>query len=60
MKSLADVVSGAGLSRYAEVALLLFFLVFVVVLLRVLTVRPDVMKRAAELPFTDEPRRGAD
>jgi len=36
VKSISDVVSGAGLAGYAEIALLIFFLVFVAVGLRVL------------------------
>lgn len=50
MKSLADVVSGAGLAVYAEVALLIFFVVFVAVGLRILFSK-DYDVSGARLPF---------
>lgn len=56
MKSLADVVSGAGLEQYAEVALLIFFAVFVAVTLRVLSANKESLDRASHLPLADEPR----
>lgn len=59
MKSLADAVSGAGLEQYAEVALLIFFAVFVAVTLRVLAANKDSLDRASTLPFSDEERDGA-
>ena len=54
MKSLTDVVSGAGLAGYAEVALLIFFLVFVAVGLRVLLSSKTTFADAAQLPLNDE------
>ena len=54
MKSLTDVVSGAGLAGYAEVALLIFFLVFVAVGLRVLLSSKTAFTDAARLPLNDE------
>jgi cbb3-type cytochrome oxidase subunit 3 len=51
---LADVVSGAGLAGYAEIALLLFFLVFVVVGIRVLFSARGTMERAAHMPLDDD------
>jgi cbb3-type cytochrome oxidase subunit 3 len=55
MKSLTDVVSGAGLAGYAEVALLIFFLVFVAVGLRVLFSAKSTFADAARMPLDDEP-----
>jgi cbb3-type cytochrome oxidase subunit 3 len=55
MKSLADVVSAAGLSRYAEIALLIFVLVFVAVALRALLTNRAALDRASQLPLDDEP-----
>jgi cbb3-type cytochrome oxidase subunit 3 len=55
VKSLTDVVSGAGLAGYAEVALLIFFLVFVAVGLRVLFSAKTTFASAARMPLDDEP-----
>ena len=54
MKSISDVVSGAGLAGYAEIALLIFFLVFVAVGLRVLFSRKQSYSDVANLPLDDE------
>lgn len=53
MKSISDVVSGAGLAGYAEVALIIFFLVFVVIGLRVLFSRKSSFTHQAHLPLDD-------
>jgi cbb3-type cytochrome oxidase subunit 3 len=53
VKSISDVVSGAGLAGYAEVALIIFFLVFVAIGLRVLLARKATFSREAQLPFDD-------
>ena len=53
MKSISDVVSGAGLAGYAEVALIIFFLVFVALGLRVVLSRTTSFAREAHLPFDD-------
>ncbi len=53
MKSIADVVSGAGLAGYAEIALLIFFAVFVAIGLRVLFSRRKTFAREAMLPLDD-------
>ena len=53
MKSISDVVSGAGLAGYAEVALVIFFLVFVAIGLRVLLARKTSFAHEARLPFDD-------
>jgi hypothetical protein len=63
---LSDVVSGSGLALYAEIALLLFFGVFVVIGLRLLFTRSATFDRAARMPLDDEspsprtPRSGAE
>ena len=52
---LSDIMSAAGLSRYAEVALVLFMLAFVLVLWRVF--KPSAKAkydRAARMPLDDE------
>ena len=54
MKSLTDVVSGAGLAGYAEIALLIFFLVFVAVGLRVLFSKRSSFDAAARMPLDYE------
>jgi len=54
MKSLTDVVSGAGLAGYAEVALLIFFLVFIAVGVR-LFFSTGSLADAARMPLDDEP-----
>jgi len=55
MKSLTDVVSGAGLAGYAEIALIIFFLVFVAIGLRVLFSAHEArnLGEAAHLPLDD-------
>ena len=55
MKSLTDVVSGAGLAGYGEVALLIFFLVFVALGLRVLFAATSSFADASRMPLDDEP-----
>ncbi len=51
---LTDIMSHAGLSGYAEVALILFFLAFVgVLVVTFLPSRRREMDRAARLPFED-------
>jgi cbb3-type cytochrome oxidase subunit 3 len=54
MKSLADVVAAAGLAQYAEIALLLFFGVFIAITLRVLSANKGSLDRAAHLPLEDD------
>lgn len=56
MKLIADVVSGSGLAFYAEVALILFVIVFVVVALRVLLSDKRSIDEAARLPLDDDER----
>jgi cbb3-type cytochrome oxidase subunit 3 len=54
--SLTEIMSNAGLSRYAEWALLLFVFAFVLILVRLL--RPskrDAYEAQARLPLEDEP-----
>jgi cbb3-type cytochrome oxidase subunit 3 len=63
--SLTDIMSGAGLSWYAEIALVLFFAVFVVITWRTfMPSRKHTFDRAAELPLDDgtltSPPRGTE
>ncbi len=53
--SLADVMGHAGLAIYAEVALVLFLVVFVAVVARTFSPRRRAeMERAAQLPLEDD------
>ena len=54
MKSIADVVENSGLAGYAEVALLLFFVIFLVVSLRALGTNRAAIDHAANLPLEDD------
>ena len=54
MKSIADVVGSSGLAGYAEVALALFFLVFVAVSIRALATNRAALDHAAHLPLDDD------
>ena len=54
MKSISDVVSGAGLHVYAEIALVIFFAVFLAVLARVLLSRRNGFEHASRLPLDDD------
>jgi cbb3-type cytochrome oxidase subunit 3 len=52
---LSDVVSHSGLALYAEVALVIFFVVFVVVLWRIFTPgRRSEYEAASRLPLDDD------
>jgi cbb3-type cytochrome oxidase subunit 3 len=54
---LSDVMSHAGLSIYAEVALVIFLVAFVAVVVRTfLPSRRREMDEASRLPLNDEPR----
>lgn len=52
---LSDVVSGAGLSSFAEIALLIFLGVFIAVALRAFLSPRAAMDHAARMPLEDEP-----
>lgn len=55
MKSLTDVVSGAGLSGYAEIALVIFFIAFLgVVVSLYLPSKQRTYERLRNLPIDDE------
>jgi len=54
MKSLSDIVGASGLHVYAEVALLIFFAVFVAVVLRVTFTRGKDLDTVARLPLEDD------
>jgi cbb3-type cytochrome oxidase subunit 3 len=53
---LRDVVAGSGLAIFAEVALVLFFAAFVVIVVRVLRTRKEQIEALARIPFDDEER----
>jgi cbb3-type cytochrome oxidase subunit 3 len=54
MNDLADVVSGARLHFFAEVALLIFLTVFVAILARVILTKRSHFDREANLPLEDD------
>ena len=58
MKSISDVVGASGLAGYAEIALIIFFAVFMAVLIRVVFSRGRSWERAARLPLDDERGHG--
>ena len=51
---LSDVVSGAGLSSFAEIALVIFLAVFLAVALRAFFSPREIMDAAARMPLDDE------
>jgi cbb3-type cytochrome oxidase subunit 3 len=56
--SLTEIMSNAGLSRYAELALLLFVFAFVVIIARLYRPsRRNELERQAKLPLEDDPSR---
>lgn len=56
---LTDVVSGAGLSFYAQVALVLFFVAFVLIVVRLWFRRDrDELERMRRLPLDDDTPAG--
>lgn len=53
--SLTEIMSNAGLSRYAELALLLFVFAFVLIIARLYRPsRRDELERQAKLPLEDD------
>lgn len=52
---LSDIMGRAGLAVYAEIALVLFLIVFVAVVIRIFTARRADMDRRARMPLEDEP-----
>ncbi len=54
MKSLSDVMANSGLHGYAEVALVIFFIVFVAIAMRVLFTSDKDLERAASMPLDDD------
>ncbi len=54
MKSISDVVGASGLAGYAEIALIIFFAVFMAVLIRVVFSRSRSWEHAAHLPLDDD------
>lgn len=57
---LSDVVSHAGLSIYAIVALVLFVGIFIAVVIRVVAAKRRDMERNARLPLDDATPRSGD
>lgn len=55
MKSLSDVIGASGLHGYAEVALVIFFVVFVAIALRVAFTRAQDLEHVSRLPLDDDP-----
>ncbi|HEX7122020.1 MAG TPA: cbb3-type cytochrome c oxidase subunit 3 [Gemmatimonadaceae bacterium] len=55
--SLTEIMSSAGLSRYAEIALVLFVVAFVLIVWRIyLPSRKRSLEQAARLPLEDDAR----
>ena len=53
--SLTEIMSNAGLSRYAEIALLLFFFAFIVIVWRIFRpARRKWLEQQARLPLDDD------
>lgn len=52
--NLTDVMSGAGLAFYAQIALVLFFLVFAVIVIRTWRRPRDEMDECAKLPMDEQ------
>ena len=56
---LSDIVGHAGLAIYAEIAMVLFMIAFVLVALRVFrSGTPQEFEEASRLPLEDEPTHG--
>jgi hypothetical protein len=53
MKSLSDVVAGAGLHIYADIALILFLVAFLAILARVLFTKRSHWEHDLNLPLDD-------
>jgi cbb3-type cytochrome oxidase subunit 3 len=57
--NLTEIMSAAGLSRYAEIALVLFVVAFIVILVRIYAPsRRRALERAARLPLEDDAEAG--
>ena len=53
---LSDIMGNSGLTLYAEIALILFLVVFVAIVIRVFATRRSDMDRNARLPLDDGER----
>lgn len=53
---LSDIMGNSGLVLYAEIALVLFLVVFVAIVVRILATRRSDMDRHARLPLDDGER----
>jgi cbb3-type cytochrome oxidase subunit 3 len=56
--SLSDIVSNAGLATYAEVALVIFFAIFVGIVAYVFLRRRSTWERMRQLPLDDDSPAG--
>ena len=54
---LSDIMSQMGLASYAEVGLVIFFLTFVVVGVRLWRTSKDMIHEHAQIPLNDPPKR---
>lgn len=57
MRGLSDVIGSAGVSLLPQIALVIFFLVFVGIVAYVVLRRRGAWERARHLPLDDEPPR---
>ncbi len=55
--SLSDVVGGAGVSIWQQIALVLFFVAFAAIVVRVLLARRSDVDRWSRIPIDDDPRQ---
>lgn len=53
---LSDIMGNSGLALFAEIALILFVVVFVAIVIRIFTARRSDMDRNARLPLEDGER----
>ena len=53
---LSDIMGNSGLALYAEIALVLFLVVFVAIVIRIFATRRSDMDRHARLPLEDGER----
>jgi len=55
---LSDIMGNSGLAIFAEIALVLFIVVFVAIVIRLFAARRSDMDRHARLPLEDDKRPG--
>jgi hypothetical protein len=54
MRSISDVIGASGLEGYAEVALVIFLVVFMAITLRVLFTKSADLEHVSRLPLDDD------